>query len=192
MPRKSPHTEETKRKIGLANRGVWIKFKCDYCGTTQEEKESHYRRTKRHFCNMRCYSLFRKEMLPKEEHNNYGKGDSLEIKLKKIKCRMDFNHYLRDKKIKRKPCEVCGNPKSEGHHDDYSKPKKVKWLCVKHHRELHTKNKVRKPRTIGGRPMKPMPKITKTKIMYQWYWQCRRCETEHSYRTKRCKCKGEA
>jgi hypothetical protein len=35
------------------------------------------------------------------------------------------------------PCEKCENPKSERHHDDYSKPKEVRWLCKKHHMEQH-------------------------------------------------------
>jgi hypothetical protein len=38
-------------------------------------------------------------------------------------------------------CEVCGNFKSEAHHEDYSKPLEVVWLCRKHHAELHRKYK---------------------------------------------------
>lgn len=64
-------SEETKIKIGLANRGVWVKFNCDYCGVENEEKESHYKRKKRHFCNMQCYSKFRKEKLPFNEQNSF-------------------------------------------------------------------------------------------------------------------------
>ena len=40
-------------------------------------------------------------------------------------------------KLKRKPCEVCGVRKSHAHHDDYSKALDVRWLCSKHHAELH-------------------------------------------------------
>jgi len=40
-------------------------------------------------------------------------------------------------KIQRQPCEVCGNPNSQAHHDDYNKPMVVRWLCQPHHREAH-------------------------------------------------------
>lgn len=48
-----------------------------------------------------------------------------------------LNVAIARKKISKKPCEVCGNTKVQGHHPDYHKPLKVKWLCIKHHHELH-------------------------------------------------------
>ena len=37
----------------------------------------------------------------------------------------------------REPCEVCGVEPSQAHHEDYSKPLDVRWLCFKHHRAEH-------------------------------------------------------
>ncbi|KKL82730.1 hypothetical protein LCGC14_1981810 [marine sediment metagenome] len=131
------HSDETKKKIGLANKGEWVSFECDYCGGRSKSQASKYKRKKRHFCSNKCYARYRKEILPKEEQNRYGTGESIEEKIKKLKCRSNFNHYLRDKKIKRMPCIVCGSLKSEGHHFNYSKPLEVTWLCFKHHRQIH-------------------------------------------------------
>src|SRR5262245_57418077 len=39
---------------------------------------------------------------------------------------------LKRGKIKRQPCEVCGST-AQMHHDDYSRPLEVRWLCRPHH-----------------------------------------------------------
>ncbi len=40
-------------------------------------------------------------------------------------------------KIIKTPCVVCGEINVFAHHEDYSKPFEVVWLCRKHHREKH-------------------------------------------------------
>jgi hypothetical protein len=35
------------------------------------------------------------------------------------------------------PCDVCGNPLGQGHHEDYSKPLELRWLCARHHVWYH-------------------------------------------------------
>lgn len=44
---------------------------------------------------------------------------------------------VRNGKVKKLPCEVCGNIRSVGHHEDYSEPLAVVWLCYKHHRQTY-------------------------------------------------------
>jgi hypothetical protein len=55
---------------------------------------------------------------------------------KRQNARAYLKVYIRRGKVKRQPCEVCGR-KAEAHHTDYSKPLEVRWLCTRHHRELH-------------------------------------------------------
>ena len=38
----------------------------------------------------------------------------------------------------REPCEVCGSERSQAHHEDYSKPLTVRWLCSLHHVAAHS------------------------------------------------------
>ena len=48
-----------------------------------------------------------------------------------------FSNAIRDGKINKMPCFVCGNSNAEGHHPDYDRPLDVVWLCIKHHKETH-------------------------------------------------------
>ena len=47
---------------------------------------------------------------------------------------------IRDGKLVKEPCEVCGSLKVHAHHDDYAYPMNVRWLCPKHHKEWHDLN----------------------------------------------------
>lgn len=42
-------------------------------------------------------------------------------------------------RLKKRPCKVCGDARSQAHHPDYSKPLKVVWFCQKHHKAEHKK-----------------------------------------------------
>ena len=53
------------------------------------------------------------------------------------KARAAMTWAITSGRLKRLPCEICGAKKVEGHHEDYSKPLDVRWLCTKHHRLAH-------------------------------------------------------
>ena len=50
------------------------------------------------------------------------------------------SNAIRDGRLIKQPCEVCNEQKAQAHHDDYSKPLDVRWLCTKHHAEWHRNN----------------------------------------------------
>ena len=54
----------------------------------------------------------------------------------KIRARWRLQNAIRRGRLERLPCEVCG-AKAQAHHDDYSKPLDVRWLCKLHHEQVH-------------------------------------------------------
>ena len=58
------------------------------------------------------------------------------------RAKLKFGNALRDKKIHRQySCSKCSSDiRIEGHHDDYSKPLDVRWLCMICHRAWHKTN----------------------------------------------------
>lgn len=57
----------------------------------------------------------------------------------KYKAHIILNNAIRDGKITRGNCCVCGVRKVEAHHEDYNLPLEVQWLCRTHHALLHRK-----------------------------------------------------
>ena len=58
------------------------------------------------------------------------------------------SNAIRDGRLVRQPCEVCGTTENvQAHHDDYSKPLDVRWLCFVHHRQVHGQLKYLKQRS---------------------------------------------
>lgn len=54
------------------------------------------------------------------------------------KARRLLAYAIKTGTIMRGRCANCGAEKAQAHHDDYSKPYEVRWLCVKCHVGLHT------------------------------------------------------
>jgi hypothetical protein len=107
-----------------------VQRECKQC--TKERVSKNYRKNIHHY---KEYEIKRNKL---RSEQGYWKTKKYKD-LKKYKARAVLNSKIQNNKINRKPCEVCGGTKTEGHHDDYNRPLEVRWLCAKHHRELHTK-----------------------------------------------------
>lgn len=55
----------------------------------------------------------------------------------KYKARYAVSNAVKNGMLKKLPCEICGNAKSQAHHRDYRKKLDVKWLCFVCHRKEH-------------------------------------------------------
>lgn len=51
-------------------------------------------------------------------------------------ARAQVRNAIRDGRLQRQPCEACGK-KAQAHHDDYTKPLEVRWLCPRDHSDHH-------------------------------------------------------
>jgi hypothetical protein len=71
----------------------------------------------------------------KQKHERYRRENPIKVAAQEMVI-----HAIRRGEIKRLPCEVCGNEKTHGHHDDYAKPLEVRFLCAKHHYQWHFEN----------------------------------------------------
>lgn len=55
----------------------------------------------------------------------------------KRSARTAISNALRDGRLSKLPCFVCGDEKSEAHHVCYKDPYLISWLCREHHNEVH-------------------------------------------------------
>jgi hypothetical protein len=128
---------------------------CPRCGIVKQLSEYHKDSVAkdgvRHICRV-CSNLYSK--MYRESHREYfrtynnthperlKKGTEYKKKHRAIhpdrqRSRRMFLASVKVGKIERQPCEVCGELYADGHHDDYSKPFSVRWLCEFHHRQHH-------------------------------------------------------
>lgn len=98
-----------------------------------------------YFKNKGHYILYEKERnkrsIRKEQKKRYGV-----LRKKrypgKVKANQVVSNAIRDKKLTRKPCEVCGTQERvQAHHRDYRRPLMINWLCFNHHKEWHLNHK---------------------------------------------------
>ncbi len=54
--------------------------------------------------------------------------------MQRLKCRGQSKSLQQRGILVPAPCEVCGDHRVERHHEDYTQPMHVRWLCREHHR----------------------------------------------------------
>ncbi len=59
---------------------------------------------------------------------------------KKRSVHIKTGNAIRDGKLFKQSCEVCGSQDVQAHHCDYDKPLEIMWLCPIHHEEWHRKH----------------------------------------------------
>ena len=98
---------------------------CSKCGGKRDLPLKRYCRE--------CHNAYMREW--RKTHPLEGESKKKDLIRHKTKMR------VRRGKLLKIPCEICGDPCVEAHHEDYDRPYDIHWLCFKHHRELHKKIK---------------------------------------------------
>jgi ribosomal protein S27AE len=112
---------------------------CKHCGKTFRARNADLKIGAGMFCSRSC-----KNTGKHNPHFRNGGLSNYEYKLrakdknpKRFSAMQAVQTAVRNGSLLRKPCEVCGEGKSEAHHDDYTKPLNVRWLCRLHHVATH-------------------------------------------------------
>lgn len=106
----------------LARAGI-----CSVCQVTHDRRRSDGRPSS--YCQA-CHNSYNRRTRPKYSDL------SPEQKLKS-NARAMANVYERRGKLIRQPCADCGGADVQKHHDDYTKPLEVTWLCRPCHMARH-------------------------------------------------------
>lgn len=108
--------------------------KCKEC--TKKDTKRNYRK------NLNHYAAYERERAQRPER----KAKAIEYQRtrrannpEQYKAHCAVNNAIRDGKLIPQPCEICGTEPAQAHHEDYSKPLEVQWLCRVHHLQKHGK-----------------------------------------------------
>lgn len=113
------------------------KYKCRYCNlmVSSDKMSSSSPRTR---C-LKCESIRVRKLYPKYREKIMNRNKQKDIKNpEKRLAWYELSKAINRGDIIKKPCQECNSTvRIHGHHDDYSKPLEVIWLCPLHHRRHH-------------------------------------------------------
>lgn len=122
-----------------------------YCKPCSSQAAKEYRQKNKE--KLKAYESSRKDD-PERKLANKKYQQREDVKIRYRKKRLDWkktnnkkklahdavSFALETGKLKRIPCEVCGEIKVDAHHVDYTKRLEVMWLCRRHHIQWHMKH----------------------------------------------------
>lgn len=133
-------------------------IKCNKCGSNKQETDFYPRNRVCKKCYIQRVKDYSSTEKGKEVHKKANKKYSQteagvavrdkcneryhcqESSRKKRLAKWAVKRAISSGKLIRKPCEVCGEANTHGHHTDYNNKLDVIWLCALHHKEWHIKN----------------------------------------------------
>lgn len=119
---------------------------CEVCGAVFKVAPSEVKRGRGRACSMSCAARLASRADQAGANNPNWKGGVTSAEKnrryiadhpEKYAAHLAMRSAIRRGELTRQPCEVCGDLKTDGHHDDYSKPLDVRWLCRAHHSKHH-------------------------------------------------------
>jgi hypothetical protein len=120
----------------------YIKKETRYCKVCGDEFKCHPV-SKKILCGPNCAAQNIRNIYKGKHHTTF-KGGAYEAVKRyaaknkgKVAVWVKLNRAVKDGRINKGRCVVCGSKKVVGHHENYAKPLKVTWLCQKHHVHLH-------------------------------------------------------
>ena len=108
---------------------------CPRCGS---EKMFVLRSDKKCKRTASCYSCVRERSKKWREKNRERSRTSNRLSAEQRYAHKKVENAIKRGALQRRPCEWCGTTlRVEAHHEDYTKPLDVMWLCPVHHRQRH-------------------------------------------------------
>jgi hypothetical protein len=146
-------TEMNKKRCGEKSKnwkgGQHVESTCLFCGVKFMAEKKAVKNGYGKFCSHYCASKLRSK---KKWDNPMYKGGGYEAAKRyraKNKSRVlawnILNEAVKNKSIKKEACSICGDKKVVAHHEDYSKPLDIIWLCHDHHNKLHRSRSTWRP-----------------------------------------------
>ncbi len=129
FPGNRPPLQKTRFRLAIfrgTNTIRSMKTTCSKCGQPNDRLPQRYCRV--------CHAAYARAHRPRH-------ADLPPDQRQRAVARAYANVYQRRGKIAPEPCSMCHDPVAQKHHDDYSRPLQVRWLCRKCHLTVHTGDK---------------------------------------------------